>query len=204
MTRLRLRYMTLADIAQVVTIDRAAFSTPWSARTYAYEVTQSDYTHMVVLEKPFTRTPVSGLRRMFRNLLMSSPPTYKILAYGGLWRILEEAHISTIASHPEWRGKGYGELTLAAMIQRAITLSANYVGLEVRVSNVKAQTLYFKYGFSIMTTKPRYYRDNHEDAYEMRLALTTSLKREFSATFAALCHKHHCKDDYTTDQPLSK
>ena len=55
------------------------------------------------------------------------------------------------------------------MIQQAIRLNAQYVVLEVRVSNTVAQNLYHKYGFKIMATKRGYYQNNKEDAYDMRL-----------------------------------
>jgi ribosomal-protein-alanine N-acetyltransferase len=197
-----LRYMTMNDIPQVVNIDKWSFSTPWSARTYSYEVTESEYSHMVVLEHVVEAAPVRrGFRRGVQRLLqsLSTPvvPANRLFAYGGLWRVMEEAHISTIASHPDYRGRGYGEIVLCAMIRRAFTLGAHYLVLEVRVSNVPAQNLYAKYGFSIHATKQRYYRDNGEDAYEMRLPLTDEYRREFEKRFAALQSRFGFSDEYT-------
>jgi [ribosomal protein S18]-alanine N-acetyltransferase len=203
---LLLRYMTPNDIPQIVNIDRWSFSTPWSARTYAYEISESEYSHMVVLEDVSTASPPRGLRRLLQSLTTPVVPQNRIVSYGGLWRVMEEAHISTIASHPDFRGKGYGEIALAAMVRRALMLRAGYVVLEVRVTNMPAQQLYLKYGFSIHSTKQRYYRDNGEDAYEMRLPLTNDYRHDFERRYAALQARHGFVDEYTyfpVDAPRS-
>ncbi|MBC8172242.1 MAG: ribosomal protein S18-alanine N-acetyltransferase [Anaerolineae bacterium] len=189
--------MTLNDISQVVNIDRYSFSTPWSTRTYAYEINESQHSHMVVLEQISPTLPVRGWRRLLQSLTPPSPNTSQIIAYGGLWQIGDEAHISTIASHPDWRGRGFGELTLAAMIRRGLLLKAQYVVLEVRVSNLTAQNLYQKYGFRIYSTRQRYYRDNGEDAYEMRLTLDKLARTGFEASFARLKEQIPFEDQYT-------
>ena len=81
-----------------------------------------------------------------------------ILGYGGLWKIEGEAHISTIAIHPANRGLGYGEILLAGMFGKALQLNAEFIVLEVRVSNSVAQALYKKYGFNRVARKKNYYR----------------------------------------------
>jgi ribosomal-protein-alanine N-acetyltransferase len=197
---LMLRYMRLGDVNDVAYIDRLSFDLPWTPRSYAYEVTESTYSHMVVLES----SPVArGLRRLLHSL--SSPPGGEslILGYGGLWHIADEAHISTIATHPEQRGQGYGELLLAAMIRRAITLSSSYIVLEVRVSNIVAQNLYFKYGFTIVDTKSRYYHNNGEDAYDMRLPLAGNAAyiAQFSRDYAALLRRTGVLDHFSSTLP---
>ena len=121
---------------------------------------------------------------------------------GGLWNIMDEAHISTIAAHPEFRGRGYGEIVLAGMIRRAMRLDAEYVVLEVRVSNYVAQSLYQKYGFQTVMTKPKYYHSDNEDAYEMRLNLDHRYYRtRFEERFARLIERHDLTDQYTAADP---
>ncbi|HEX6507241.1 MAG TPA: ribosomal protein S18-alanine N-acetyltransferase, partial [Chloroflexota bacterium] len=93
--------------------------------------------------------------------------TGAILGYAGMWLMLDEAHITTIAMRTRWRGKGLGELLLASLIETARDVGAHRVTLEVRVSNEPAQNLYRKYGFVHEGTRPRYYSDNNEDAYIM-------------------------------------
>jgi len=194
---LTLRYMRLADIPQVVAIDQITFVPPWSARSYAYEVSESTYSHMVVLEEIENQ---AATRSFFRRLF-SPPrgPLSQIVGYGGLWLISDEAHISTIATHPEFRRRGWGELLLAGMVQKALTLNASYVVLEVRVSNVTAQNLYHKYGFTTVDVKKGYYHNNGEDAYDMRLDLRDeAVKSGLEKLFAMLYTRNSYVDAFTS------
>lgn len=198
---LSLRYMTLADIPQVVVIDRNSFGMPWSARSYAYEINESSYSHMVVLEYTPEQVTLPAWRRLWQALSGSNRHNQrKIVAYGGLWRVMEEAHISTIASHPDWRGRGYGEILLSAMVCKAIQLKASYVVLEVRVSNFTAQNLYKKYNFNTTTIKPRYYRDNGEDAYDMRVIFNAQNKLDYYRRFETLQTKHAFTNSYVNHE----
>ncbi|MDZ4835321.1 MAG: ribosomal protein S18-alanine N-acetyltransferase [Candidatus Melainabacteria bacterium] len=87
-----------------------------------------------------------------------------ILGYSGFWLIQDEAHITTLAVHPEQRRQKIGERLLINNIIEARKLGANWMTLEVRVSNEAAQELYYKYGFRRLGVRPRYYQDNSEDA----------------------------------------
>jgi ribosomal-protein-alanine N-acetyltransferase len=196
MSQLVLRYMRPPDINDVVAIDRVAFDLPWSDRSYHYEVTESTYSHMVTLEYSEDKQPAAWWQRLLgRN---GRTPRPRVVGYGGLWRIADEAHISTIATHPGWRGRGWGEVLLAGMIRRSITLGASYIVLEVRVSNQIAQNLYHKYEFEVFGTKPNYYRNNSEDAYDMRLNLEdTAMRQRFERRFAELQVRHQFVDTYT-------
>jgi ribosomal-protein-alanine N-acetyltransferase len=84
-----------------------------------------------------------------------------------MWLAFDEAHITTIGVDPEHRGRGLGELLLLGMVDAALARGARWLTLEVRVSNVAAQTLYRKYGFSVRGSRKRYYSDNNEDALIM-------------------------------------
>jgi [ribosomal protein S18]-alanine N-acetyltransferase len=192
--------MRAADIPQVVTIDQQAFETPWSARSYAYEIGESSYSYMVVLESQPDSPPLQGWRRFVANLSRNGSHS-QILGYGGLWHIMDEAHISTIATHPDWRGQGYGDVLLLAMIRRSIALRAGYIVLEVRVSNTIAQRLYQKYDFEIFATKRRYYRDNNEDAYDMRLSLDDSERvTRLIRAYEAMKARRGIEDRYSTSR----
>jgi ribosomal-protein-alanine N-acetyltransferase len=103
--------------------------------------------------------PSSWWGRLFKSEVKAP-----VVGYGGFWIVIDEAHISTIASDVKWRGHGIGELMLLAMIDRSIELGAHEVTLEVRASNAVAQNLYRKYGFQAVGRRPGYYRDNNEDA----------------------------------------
>lgn len=199
---LTLRYMRNSDLDEVVAIDEASFDPPWSRSSYSYEISRASYSHMLVLEGvPTGESAPSGTwwqRLLNGNAKSATPPAQAhLLGYGGLWNIADEGHISTIASHPQWRGYGYGELLLAAMIRRSIVLEASYIVLEVRVSNQRAQHLYQKYGFHTVGVKKNYYRSNNEDAYDMRLELTPDYHASFAPRFQALQSKHHFTDHFT-------
>jgi ribosomal-protein-alanine acetyltransferase len=129
----------------------------------------------------------------------------EIVGYGGMWHIMDEAHISTIATHANHRGRGWGEVLLAGMIRRAILLNAVQMVLEVRVSNFTAQNLYKKYGFETVATKQNYYHSNNEDAYEMHLNLDHRYYRaHFEERFAKLVARHELVDQFSETPPPHK
>jgi ribosomal-protein-alanine N-acetyltransferase len=165
--------MEQEDISEVVEIDRESFDPPWTRNSYAFEIAESTYTYMTTLVRNELQE-LQGLKSLLFHLRGNHGiPIVKktvVVGYGGLWKIAEEAHISTIASHADYRGCGYGAVLLVGMIQRAMMLGAEYIVLEVRVSNKVAQNLYRKFGFHIVALKEKYYR-NGEDAYDMRLRL---------------------------------
>lgn len=196
---LKLRYMTLEDIPQVVQIDQRSFRSAWSEKTYAYEIRESPYTFMLVLEEQQPLAPARGLRRFWQTLThnASTATHRRLVGYGGLWCIQGEAHISTIASHPDYRRRGYGEILLTGMIQKSVFLAANQVVLEVRVSNLNAQKLYHKWGFVTVGIKEHYYHDDGEDAYDMRLALNEEVRATFPPRYAALIADQGVDDTYT-------
>lgn len=175
--------MTLADIPRVVEIEALAYPSTWPASAYRKELQENRYAHYIVVRDTSTarttpralqaQTP-SPQRRfplsIFGGRAQPSSPADErgpIVGFAGLWLMIDEAHITTIANHPNWRGRGVGELLLSALIGIAYEIGARRVTLEVRVSNAVAQSLYRKYGFDIEGRRKRYYSDNHEDAYIM-------------------------------------
>jgi ribosomal-protein-alanine N-acetyltransferase len=161
----RVEPMRWDDVSQVMAIERQSFTLPWSDYTYRHEILENRNAHYFVARRVdggVFRKPVSWWGRLFKREVKAP-----IVGYGGFWIVINEAHISTIASDEKWRGHGIGELMLLAMIERSIELGANLVTLEVRVSNTVAQNLYRKYGFEVVGQRPGYYRDNNEDAYLM-------------------------------------
>src|SRR5688572_33373842 len=99
--------MRTDDIPQVVEIDRLSFALPWSARSYVFEVTDNTSSHMAVLERLDEQPKSGGIIGALRRLSGLQPNT-TVIGYGGFWFIEGEAHISTIATHPDYRGKGWG------------------------------------------------------------------------------------------------
>jgi ribosomal-protein-alanine N-acetyltransferase len=172
--------MTLTDIPRVVEIERLAYTTPWPPSAYRKELQDNPLAHYIVLRDaslqlpaPETTTGPTSRRSFPLSLLPSRPtpsvgaPTSTIIGFAGLWLMVDEAHVTTIALHPRYRGHGLGELMLSSLIQIAYNISARTVTLEVRVTNYVAQNLYRKYGFQEAGVRRRYYSDNNEDALIM-------------------------------------
>jgi len=159
--------MNVQDIPQVMAIEKDSFLTPWPATAYRHELVQNENSHYFVARKreaPRTSQKDSWLEQCLRKLKPHRPP---VLGYSGFWILGEEAHISTIAVRPNYRGRGIGELLLSTMIELACALKTTIITLEVRVSNRVAQNLYAKYRFEKTGRRRRYYRDNNEDALSM-------------------------------------
>lgn len=173
--------MTLADIPRVVEIEKLAYTTTWPASSYRKELQDNPLAHYIVERD--TKMPVevaadnpsdSGRRPFPLSLLPASraastlpPEIANIVGFAGLWLMVDEAHITTIATHPAYRRRGLGELLLTSLIDIAYDIGARQVTLEVRVSNTVAQNLYHKYGFREAGIRRRYYSDNGEDAIIM-------------------------------------
>lgn len=201
---LTLRYMMLDDLPQVLKIDQMAFDLPWSARSYEYEVGESPNSYMVVLEAEREK-PLSFWQRWIPSLNGNDMVERRVVGYGGLWFISGEAHISTIAVHPQLRGRGWGEILLAGMVRRSIMLDASELGLEVRVSNTRAQNLYQKYEFKVAAVKPEYYRNNDEDAYDMRVKLyDRGMLSRFETRYKGLLTRHAFQDWYSASESPPK
>ncbi len=178
----RVEPMQWGDVPQVMAIEHQSFTLPWSDYTYRHEILDNRNAHYFVARRVdgrLVRGPVAWWERFFKHETKAP-----VVGYGGFWIVVDEAHISTIASDVKWRGRGIGELMLLAMIDRSIELGAHEVTLEVRVSNTVAQNLYRKYGFEVVGRRPGYYRDNNEDADLMTLSGVHT--REYQARLKAL------------------
>jgi ribosomal-protein-alanine N-acetyltransferase len=142
--KLEISPMTSADIRPVMRIEALAFSTTWPMNAFSSEINDNKLAYYYVGR-------LDG----------------EIVAYGGIWVILEESHITSIAVHPDVRGKHYGEEMLLYLLRGAIARGASWMTLEVRESNHVAQSLYRKYGFTVVSTRRAYYSDNMENALVM-------------------------------------
>lgn len=138
------RAMKLSDIDQVCDIEQEAFPTPWTADAFYNELTTNMFAHYVVIEKDD-----------------------QLIGYGGMWTVIDEAHITNIAVRKLYQGKKLGEALLTSLKEAAKQLGMSRMTLEVRVSNTVAQNLYKKLGFYTVGTRKGYYSDNNEDAYIM-------------------------------------
>ncbi len=162
--------MRASDIPEVMRIEYQSFSTPWTSSAYAYELRHNRNAHYFVVrarEQAEEGRARRGWGWRMRHFLRTGRPRPSVLGYGGFWFIAGEAHISTIAVDPRMRRRGLGELLLVRMIEEAMHLNAEFITLEVRVSNQAAQRLYEKYGFERVGRRRGYYSDNREDAWIM-------------------------------------
>jgi [ribosomal protein S18]-alanine N-acetyltransferase len=183
----RVRYvidqMTMSDVARVIEIERLAYPSTWPPSAYRKELQDNRWAHYIVLRdkgiveeratvpaqengKPRRIFPLSLLPNR-QTMTISTPDLASIIGFAGLWLMVDEAHITTIAMHPNYRRRGLGELMLVKLIEIAYTIHAKWVTLEVRVSNYSAQNLYRKYGFREAGLRHHYYSDNQEDALIM-------------------------------------
>lgn len=142
--KLTIEPMRLEDLDDVQRIEQASFSTPWPENAYRSELMTNRLASYLVAR-------IDG----------------RIVAYGGMWLMVDEAHITTFAVHPAWRRQRVGERLLLAFLDLAVDRRAREATLEVRLSNLAARRLYEKYGFRPVGLRPRYYRDNNEDALIM-------------------------------------
>jgi ribosomal-protein-alanine N-acetyltransferase len=180
------------DIPQVNQIDHEAFPTLWPPPNYRRELANR-LAHYIVAcddekrgEEPEITAPHQGfsglihrLRQLFghdhssANELPASERQY-IFGFAGFWIMAGEAHIINIAVREQYRHQGIGELLLISLIDLSIELEAQLVTLEVRASNIAAQSLYSKYGFTRVGVRRGYYTDNREDGVLMSLENITS------------------------------
>jgi ribosomal-protein-alanine N-acetyltransferase len=200
-----LRHMCLEDIPQIVMIDQASFPNPWSPRTYQFEISNRNTSQMVVLEIPdLNPVRAGGLRGAVQRLLSPRIPGV-VVGYGGCWLIAGEAHISTIAVHPDFRGQGLGELLLIGMLQRGISLGGEYSVLEVRASNLTAQALYEKYEYKVVGRRKGYYHDNREDALLMEARpLDEAYRQRLNERAEALSKRISYTDQFTGQHKMHK
>jgi ribosomal-protein-alanine N-acetyltransferase len=158
------------DVPTVAAIERLSFPTPWPMASFLYELSHPQRSYYYVLLKPRidTGTPSGGGWRRWLRGAVGLPAGSRVIGYLGFRRRSAETHISTIAVHPDWRGKGLGELLLLTALEKGLELGVPVVSLEVRASNQVAQNLYRKYGFRFASVHRGYYRDG-EDAWLMKI-----------------------------------
>jgi ribosomal-protein-alanine N-acetyltransferase len=143
---LTIRKMTLEDVPAVVGLDQKSFSLPWPERSFRFELT----------DNPASRCWVADLNGKIVGMIV-------------VWLIVDEAHVATIATDPDYRRQGIGKRLLAYALRHMIADGARRSFLEVRESNLAAQEMYRKFGYEVTGRRRRYYRDNDEDAILMSL-----------------------------------
>ena len=149
--KVRIERMRLEDVPAVHDIEAASFPTPWPDYAFRQELQTNNMAHYLVVR--------SG---------------EEAVAYGGMWLMFDEAHITTFAVLPDWRRRGIGGRLMVALMDVALELNARVMTLEVRLSNKPARELYGRFGFKPVGVRPRYYSDNGEDALIMTTEVLSS------------------------------
>lgn len=165
-----IRPMAPEDITQIADIERESFSSMWPQTAYRRELQNKLARYYVITEAPEDRDASGAglwgaLRRMVR--VEGTPGGEHLIGFIGLWLMVGEAHIVTVAVRERYRRMGIGERLLITAIEAANEYAQEVVTLEVRKSNEAAQLLYDKYGFDRVGLRVRYYTDNNEDAVIM-------------------------------------
>jgi ribosomal-protein-alanine N-acetyltransferase len=142
-----IRKMTLEDVPVVAQIDRMSFSLPWPEHSFHYEVSDNRAARCFVAETEDKR----------------------LAAMVVSWIIVDELHIATIATHPDFRRQGIGASILTAALKDALEAGVKRAFLEVRAGNEVAQAMYRNFGFEASGRRLKYYKDNGEDAILMTL-----------------------------------
>lgn len=168
------------DVPEVSRVERQCFSNPWPSSAYRRELRNPANNYYIVLregqdaaqqeherERHEARGLGARLPLPLPFLRRADEPSSAIVGFAGMWILFDEAHVTTIGVLPERRGRGLGELMLVDLFAEAERRRAEWLTLEVRVSNEQAQRLYTKYGFHSQGVRRRYYSDNNEDAYIM-------------------------------------
>ncbi len=136
--------MDPADVELIMPLERLAFADPWTRHMYLSDLADNPLaTYRVIRSGDDGRWP-------------------PILGWGGFWLLVDEAHVATVASHPDYRGCGLGEWLMVALLDKAQERGARVATLEVRASNLPAQKLYDKLGFDVVGMRRKYYRDGED------------------------------------------
>lgn len=138
------RQMKDTDIDGVYDVEVSAFNEPWSYNALRDE-----------------------LKNRLAKYIVAEDEDGRIVGYLGTWHIIDEAHITNVAVHKNFRGMGIGNGLMEALEKQCKDYKIASITLEVRASNKVAQNLYKKYGFLISGIRKEYYNDNKEDAFIM-------------------------------------
>ncbi len=157
MPSLSIERMSPADLDEVLAIERASFSMPWSRGAFLYEMEQNRVARCNVIRE-------DG----------------RLVGYVCLWEVADELHITNIAVHPSARRRGIGRALLGQLLDDARGRALRLVILEVRPSNAAARALYESFGFRVVGRRRGYYYDTGEDALVMEATLGGDSRSEAS------------------------
>ncbi|HYP23470.1 MAG TPA: ribosomal protein S18-alanine N-acetyltransferase [Actinomycetota bacterium] len=139
LTKMRRRHLR-----KVLAIEARVYPRPWSASLFLSELAQ----------------------KSSRSYLVARHEG-EVVGYAGMMYTGLEAHITNIAVDPDFHGRKVGSRLMLRLVTEAIARGARTLSLEVRVTNLPAQTMYGKFGFSVVGVRKGYYIETKEDALVM-------------------------------------
>jgi ribosomal-protein-alanine N-acetyltransferase len=154
-TFLEIKSLRAEQLPAVVELDRLCFGGHWTLEGYRRELESSSSHFLTLSLQPELQDQTAS---------PSSPSSPLLVGMGCFWSILDEAHITLLAIHPNYQRQGLGRLLLSALLRLAREQGIARATLEVRPSNQAALSLYQKFGFQEAGRRRRYYQDNGEDA----------------------------------------
>ena len=141
--KIEFRLMKQEDADEIAAIEEMTFAMPWSRKDFWAEAVNENAIYIVGL---------------IEN---------KVVAYAGAWISFEEAQVTNVAVHPDYRRQGIGAELFAKLIDEVKKINVTAITLEVRPSNESAIKLYEKFGLKSVGRRKGYYIDNNEDALIM-------------------------------------
>jgi ribosomal-protein-alanine N-acetyltransferase len=174
-----LRPMSEADLPQIAVVEAQSFPSAWPSSAYKRELQRNNLArYLVAVRREPPPTPErSRLARVIDRVRGTfgdrpAPPAEYVGGFIGVWFMVDETHIVTVAVRESDRRQGVGELLVLAAFDLSEEKGIHALTLECRVSNTAAQALYDKYGFQRLGIRKRYYTDNGEDALIMTTPAT--------------------------------
>ena len=150
------------DIPQIAYIDHLAFPSEQLAPSYRKRLENKAICYLVACHN---RSITNNSPDKMTSIMSDSQ---NIIGFAGFWLKQNDAHMLDIAVHPEYQRTGIGEALLISLINLTIKANAEMITLEVRISNQAAQSLYQRYGFTVIGKRQGYYSNNSENALIMR------------------------------------
>ena len=141
--------LTEARLDEVVAIERLAYDHPWTVGNFS-----------------------DSLRSGYEAQLLRAGDV--VLGYFVAMKGVDEVHLLNITVAPAYQGQGWGRVMLEALAIWARGQGAQWLWLEVRVSNVRAMRIYEHHGYRRVGERNGYYPARHgqrEDAVVMSLKL---------------------------------
>lgn len=135
--------MRRRHLRAILAIETQVYPRPWSARLFEDELERGGRAYLVARVGP------------------------TVVGYAGVLMIADDGHVATVAVDPVWQRHGVATRLLVELVRQALLLGANQLTLEVRMSNIRAQEIYRRFGFVPGGARKGYYSDNGEDALVM-------------------------------------